>query len=140
MGSAFEPQNDLETQLQKAQRGDTPADAFFQYLMDSQVYMPIKDSPELGGIQLSEKANPLVMEDEDGSPTLILFTSPDRARPVTDDMPNYRGGLLVEFRWIIERMGSGIGITLNPGWEVGMDIDPQMTELLTRSQKTAADA
>ena len=46
------------------------------------------------------------------------------------DFPAYRGGLLAEFGWVLERIGSGVGIAINPGWEFGMDLDPATVEQL----------
>ncbi len=44
--------------------------------------------------------------------------------------PGYDGGLLTEFNWILERTGSGIGISINPDWPVGIDLEPEMVQQL----------
>jgi hypothetical protein len=54
---------------------------------------------------------------------LILFTSPERAKTFVRDYPGYDGGILTEFTWILDRLGAGYAISLNPGWEVGIDLD-----------------
>ncbi|MGB5340036.1 MAG: SseB family protein [Gammaproteobacteria bacterium] len=41
---------------------------------------------------------------------------------------------MVEFKWVLERTGSGIGISINPNWPVGMDIEPEMIEQLKSNQ------
>ena len=46
------------------------------------------------------------------------------------DYPGYDGGLLVDFSWIVERTGNGVGISINPNWPVGMDMEPEMIQRL----------
>ena len=65
------------------------------------------------------------------------FTSPERAKPFLVDFPDYQGGLLTEFNWILERIGSGIAIALNPGMEVGIDFDAEMVEQMIHAHKAA---
>lgn len=131
MSKHFEPRNDLERQLLAAQEGQVSDDAFMKELMTSQVFMPVQDEvTEIINFQRSDKAVPLMLEFEEGGQVLILFTSPERAKPFVKDFPGYGGGLLAEFIWVLERMGSGVGISLNPGWPVGIDMEPQMVAQL----------
>jgi hypothetical protein len=44
--------------------------------------------------------------------------------------PGFEGGLLVEFQWVLERTGTGIGISINPDWPVGMDLAPGIVRQL----------
>ena len=80
-----------------------------------------------------------MIQDDDGLNTLVLFTSPDRAKEFLADVPGYGGGLLADFAWIVERMEPGFAIAVNPGLELGMDIEPdnvtQMLELLAAREK-----
>lgn len=82
----------------------------------------------------------MLIEDDDGSRILVLFTSSERAKDFLADVPGYSGGLLAEFSWIIERMEAGIRIVVNPGIELGMDIEPEqvmeMLALLAARDKT----
>jgi hypothetical protein len=73
---------------------------------------------------------PLTVRAEDNTEVLILFTSPERAKEFVGDYPGYDGGLLAEFTWILERTGSGIGISINPDWPVGIDLEPEMVQQL----------
>jgi hypothetical protein len=61
---------------------------------------------------------------------MVLFTSPERAKEFVQDHPGYGGGLLVEFSWVLARLGSGIAVSINPGMEYGIDLDPQTVEQL----------
>jgi hypothetical protein len=119
----FEPKNELEQKLLDAQEGKVSGEDFMRELIDSQVFMPVFDKVSEGGIQLSNRLQPLVLDGEDGRKVLVLFTSPDRARGFVRDYPGYGGGLLDSFRWVLEKMGvGGFGIALNPGWDVGIDL------------------
>lgn len=128
---AFEPRNDIERLLAEVLAGTVEPDDFAQRLMDMQVFMPVKDEKhQIAGFQLSTKADPLVLEDDDGNRALIVFTGPDRAKDFLADFPGYSGGLLTEFSWILRRMSADIGIALNPGLDAGFDFDPAMVAML----------
>jgi SseB protein N-terminal domain len=130
MQDAFDARNELEEQLLAAQEGTLGSDEFMKYLMDTQVFMPVKDSIGIEGFTSSSKAIPLTLKTEDNVEVLILFTSPDRAKEFLKDFPGYEGGLLAEFRWVLERTGSGVGISINPDWPVGFDLEPEMVQQL----------
>lgn len=130
MHDTFDARNELEEKLLATQEGRMSSDEFMKYLMDTQVFMPVKDSIGIEGFTSSDKAIPLTLKTEDEIEVLILFTSPDRSKEFVQDFPGYDGGLLVEFKWVLERTGSGIGISINPNWPVGMDFEPAMIEQL----------
>jgi len=130
MHDSFETRNELEEKLLAAQEGQLSSEDFIRYLMDTQVFMPVKDSIGIAGFTSSNKAVPLTLRSEDNTEVLILFTSPDRAKDFVADFPGYEGGLLAEFSWVLERTGSGIGISINPTWPVGFDLEPEMVQQL----------
>lgn len=133
MQETFEARNEVEEKLLAAQEGQLSSESLMQYLMDAQVFMPVKDSIGIGGFTSSDKAIPLTIKTEDDLEVLILFTSPDRSKGFVQDFPGYDGGLLAEFKWVLERTGSGIGISINPDWPVGMDLEPEMIQQLKSS-------
>ncbi len=126
----FNPKNELEIKLLATWEGSMSGDEFMQELLVSEVFMPIQDDDIMPGVQRSTRAQPLVLEAEDGTRVLAVFTSPDRAKPFLKDFPLYGGGLLTEFKWVLEKMGTGHGITINPGCEVGFDMEPEMLSQL----------
>jgi hypothetical protein len=130
MQESFEARNELELKLLAAQEGQISSEAFMQYLMDTQIFMPVKDQIGIGGFTASNKAVPLTLRSEDNIEVLILFTSPDRAKDFVTEFPGYEGGLLAEFSWVLERTGSGVGISINPNWPVGFDLEPEMVQQL----------
>jgi hypothetical protein len=130
MNETFEARNELEENLLAAQEGQMSSESFMEYLLEAQVFMPVKDSIGIEGFTSSDKAVPLTLKTEDNIEVLILFTSPDRSKAFVQDFPGYDGGLLSEFKWVLERTGSGIGISINPDAPVGMDLEPEMIEQL----------
>lgn len=136
-----EAKNELEKKLLAAINGELPGEDFMHELLTQQIFIPIRDDRDSGipGLQLTNKATPLVVQDEAGRNTLVLFTSPERAKEFLVDVPGYSGGLLADFSWIVERMEPGFAIAVNPGLELGMDIEPedvtQMLELLAAREK-----
>jgi hypothetical protein len=130
MHDTFEARNELEQQLLAAQEGRISSEDFMHYLMETQVFMPVKDSIGIEGFTSSDKAVPLALRSEDNIEVLILFTGPERAKTFVEGYPGYDGGLLAEFDWILERTGSGIGISINPDWPVGIDLEPETVQQL----------
>lgn len=120
----FIPQNDLERQLIAAQEGRIDAEDFIATLLGAEVFMPIYERHQIGGLQTEKAAQPLKIETDNGE-VLVLFTNPERAKPFVRDFPGYGGGLVVEFSWILEKLGIGFAISLNPGETVGIDFETQ---------------
>ncbi len=134
-----EPRNELERQLLAAQEGSIDSDALLKTLMSAQVFLPVQDekAPALN-IQRSTRASPLVLSGEDDTLVLVLFSSPERAKPFIQDFPGFTGGILESFAWVLENLGSGYAIALNPGSELGFDMEPQTVADLADSLKTVA--
>lgn len=122
--------NDAEILLQKALDGVLEGDAFIQQLMETTLFMPIYEKHQIGGLQptTTDQATPLTLDDENGNKVLILFTSPERAKGFVRDFPGYGGGLLAEFKWIIEKVGVGYAISINPDHELGIDLEVGMLQ------------
>ena len=133
---SFEAKNDLEQKLLSAMSGELSSEDFMLELMAGQVFMPVQDDKDSGikGFQHTTRATPLVVQDDTGNNILVVFTSPERAKGFLVDYPDFTGGLLTEFTWILERMEPGFSISVNPGLEAGIDVEPeivtQMLELM----------
>jgi hypothetical protein len=128
---AFEPRNDLEHLLLEMIQGDTDPEGHARRLIDMQVFMPVKDEKhQIAGFQRSTQAEPLILEDDEGQRAVILFSAPERAKDFLAQFPDYSGGLLTEFSWVLRRMGEDIGIAINPGIDEGIDFDPPMVAML----------
>lgn len=132
-----EPRNELEVKILEAQDGRIGSDDLLKTLMTSQVFMPVQDekAPVLN-VQRSTRAQPLVMTAEDGTPILVLFSSPERAKPFLQDYPGFAGGILESFQWVLQNMGSDYGIALNPDSELGFDMEPETVKELAQQVAT----
>jgi hypothetical protein len=127
--TATEARNELEAKILEAQEGRITSDDLLKMLMGSQVFMPVQDekAPVLN-VQRSTRAQPLVLTAEEGTPILVLFSSPERAKPFLEDYPGFTGGILESFKWVLQNMGSGYGIMLNPDTEVGFDMEAETVQ------------
>lgn len=125
------PRNDVERLLTDMAEGRIEPEDFAKQLLDLQVFMPVKDEKhQIAGFQLSTKAEPLVIEDEEGNRVLVTFSAPERAKVLAAEFPNFSGGLLTEVSWILRRMGGNMGLAINPGMDLGFDFDPDMVAML----------
>jgi hypothetical protein len=129
--TTFVPRNDLEKLLTEMQDGGIDPETFARRLVDMEIFMPIQDEKhQIAGFQMSTKAQPLVVEDEDGNRVLIAFSAPEHAKGFVTDYPGYGGGLLVEVSWLLRRMGENVSLSINPGLDLGFDFDPDMVAML----------
>ena len=131
MSDHAEARNELELKLLDARDGRITSEDLLEALLQSQVYMPVQEEKAaVLNIQRSARAQPLVLTDENGTPILIIFSSPERSKEFVKDYPGYGDGLLTGFTWIIERMGRDYGIALNPGEDIGFDMEPETVNQL----------
>lgn len=122
--------NAVENLLAAMNEGQLAPEEFARRLLKEQLFMPVQDEKHrIAGFQASTRATPLVVDDEEGNRILVLFSSPDRAKEFLAQYPGYSGGLLTEFAWVVQRMAQGIAISINPGQEPGMDLDPEMVAM-----------
>lgn len=127
----FDPRNELERLLAQTMSGEMEAEDFARRLLNLSVFLPVKDERHaIAGFQASTRAEPLVLEDDAGHRVLVAFSAPERAKEFLAAYPGYSGGLLTEFSWILRRMGADMSIALNPGMELGFDLDPTMIGML----------
>ncbi len=131
MMPAISPRNDVERLLAQMSEGLIEPENFARELIAQQIFIPIQDEKhQIAGFQLSTKARPLVVEDEDGNRVLIAFSAPERAKEFIAGYPGHGGGLLTEVSWIVRRMGADMGLSINPGQEPGFDFDADMVAML----------
>lgn len=134
MNEFHEPRNELEQQLLDAHEGKITSDELLDALLTAQVFMPVQEEKAaVLNVQRSTRAQPLVLSAEEGTPILVLFSSPERARPFLENYPGFTGGILESFQWVLRNLGSGYGVMLNPDTEIGFDMEPDtVQELIQR--------
>lgn len=134
------PRNELEKLLAQMHAGELEPENFAKRLLDLQVFMPVRDEKHvIKGFQASTKAEPLILEDEEGTRVLILFSAPERAKTLTAEVSGYSGGILTEFAWVLRRMGEDVAISINPGDELGFDFDCDMVAMMAALLPEAAE-
>lgn len=122
--------NELESLLAEMHEGRLAPEEFARRLLAQQFFMPVQDEKhQIAGFQRSTKATPLVVDDHEGHRILVLFSSPDRAKEFLRPYRGYSGGLLTELSWVLRRMGEGVSISINPGQELGIDLDPELVAM-----------
>lgn len=136
---AFKANNDLEELMLSAQEGEIDLDEFMSTLLDSQLFMPVRDKINLTDIQGSTSTVPLSLEDEKGTKILVVFTSQTRAHEFLKDKPDYQDGMTETFAQLLQMNGVGYGVTINPGEEVGMDFEPDTVEQIVRLSQAVTD-
>lgn len=123
--------NPLEALLLEFHAGKLGPEDFARRLLGEQAFLPVRDDKrDIGGLQSSTLADPLVVSVAEGERVLVLFSDPARARDFLAHFPGYGGGVLVEFAWVLRRMGAGLSISINPDQEPGFDLDPEMIAML----------
>lgn len=125
-------ENELEKSIVSAQQGIISAEQFLRELLDREVFMPIYEKQQIGGFQSSQTAVPLTIEDDEGQTLVVLFTSPERAKNFTCQYPGYEGGLLTEFKWVMGKIGGGMGVIINPDLDIGLELAADMLDQMSR--------
>lgn len=131
----FEPLNELEVRLLQAQDGSLDAAGFLDALLAEQVFV-LLDKPVGPDNDWDETINPLVLTSEGGEPMFAVFSAPERAVPWNDELPQFEHALQVEFLWLLGVISDEVGVVLNPGYPVGMEMVPDAVVQL--KQKAAA--
>lgn len=130
--TAFTPANALEQALLDARDGTVPPSHLFEALVAAQVFTLFNEEPGADG-NFSDNASMLVLNSEGNVPLVGLFTAPERAAGWPEQAPAYRYGLLVAFRWLLPRLADGVGIVLNPGAPVAVELPPVLVGKLRDS-------
>lgn len=117
----FTPLNDLETALAALRADSAQAEGFFRALLASPVFLLL--DRELGEPESPDpEALPLVLNNAQQAPVLALFTAAERAIPISLELPAYAHGAWVSMRWVLSIMRPGLGLVLNPGCLVGLEL------------------
>jgi hypothetical protein len=123
----FEPVNELERCLVKAQRSEVPSEAFMALLWKSQVVMLIDKDPGPSG-KWDNTASPLVLTNQSNNPVMALFTSPERSTAWAKQVPQFCFGMQTDFNWLIRGVSPGVGIVVNPGLPFGLEITAERVQ------------
>lgn len=129
----FIAENEVEKRLLQAQNGEVSGEQFLQEMLKMKLFMPVWGKSLAADFAPVKQTKPLIIEDEDGIELVVLFSSPERAKGFVKAFPGYDKGLLAEFSLIKEKLGAGVGVILNPGYIVGLELEAEMLEQLVRN-------
>ena len=116
-----------------------PPATFFQRLCEAQVFILIdKEIPE-GGVWTEDIAL-LVLNSQSGIPVVAVFTAPERSVAWLAQAPAFKHGLQTDFRWLLQGIAAGVGVVLNPGSPVGVELPPSLITKLRASVEPAPPA
>ena len=120
----FSPATPLERALLDAQQGTGSPAAFFGELLSSQVFVLLDKEIGPEG-RWDPSINLCVLTNAAGGPVVAAFTVPERSTPWHERLPQFGYGLLVSFTWLLQGMGSEVGVVINPGHSVGVELAPE---------------
>lgn len=116
----------------EAQAGRLAVGDFLDVLVSSQVFMLL--DKEIDSDAWDDSASVMVLSNRNGVPMLAVFTSAERAVGWPAQLPQFGFGLLADFRWLLRGVGAGVGIVVNPGLSVGLELAAErVTELRTET-------
>ena len=128
-GNEFSPSNALEQALLAAQQGAGSPTAFFDELATSQVVVLLDRDIGPEG-RWDPSINLCVLTNATGQRVVAAFTAVERSGPWHERLPQFGYGLLVSFSWLIQGLGPQVGVVMNPGWSVGVELAPEAIDRL----------
>lgn len=136
----FTPLNELEARLLQAQEGKLKTGDFLDWMLGQKIFVLLdKEIPEGG--QWDDSITPLVLTNELDEPMFAVFSATERALVWSEQAPVFENALHLDFRWLLGGIADGVGIVLNPGFDVGMELTPDsVTQLKQRAAALARAA
>lgn len=112
----FEPSNDLEIALQKAQLGEIPLPDFLRQLWAADLFVPSEEEIRLD----AQPFRPVLMPGKDAQ-MVVVFTALERAAGLHKTAPY---NLKIAAKEFLPRTPPALGVAINPGLAVGLEISP----------------
>ncbi len=123
----FAPTNPLEHRLLDARAGQATTAQLLEALFASQVYVLLNVDLGVTGAWRSD-ALPLVLNSPTGVPLIALFSAPERAQGWPERAPAFPHGVLIDFHLLLRDMAPGVGVVLNPGLALGVELSPTIMQ------------
>jgi hypothetical protein len=108
------PEGEMELAIANTQRGIQSIHDVIELFLRSKVFVPSGTSIS----EIGEGLTPLQF-DREHETMVAAFCSPERALKFGDLAPY---GVLMYGRDLVKWMEDGLGIVVNPGWEIGFEI------------------
>ena len=137
--TGFLPASALERCLLKAKEDAGAMGQFFEELVRSKVYV-LAENEIAPGTTLDSSINLFVLTNKAGKSVVPVFTSQHMASPWHERQPRFQYGLLVDADSLLQGLGSEVGLVLNPGHAVGVELPAETVDALRRSLANAQPA
>lgn len=123
--------NDLERELAKGKNDDAgPVDVILA-LLNNEIFVLSRQEVEDG----SDSVEPLLLTNKEGGPMLAVFSHPSRVPETYAEVAPYALG--IPGATVIQSVGEDTGMVINPGHELGFEIDPEGVANIQRDFRPA---
>ncbi len=119
----------LESRLQSAQQGRCSAPELFEELLASQIIV-LLDKPIAEDGRWDATARPLTLKSPNGFAVMAVFTTHEKAAPWVQQSPAHVHALYVDFAWIVRGLAPNVGLVINPGDVLGLELQPETAQKL----------
>lgn len=121
--------NSLESKLQAAQQGQCTAPELFEEMLASQIIV-LLDKPIGEDGRWEPTARPLTLKSPNGFAVMAIFTTHEKAVPWVQQSPAHVHALYVDFAWIVRGLAPNVGLAINPGDALGLELQPETAQKL----------
>lgn len=122
------PEETLDLALADGQSGKITAAACLDVLFASRVYVLLKEPPSDRG-----QIDPCVLFNAARKPVLAVFSSKERVDAWRKIDASHEYILLTEFAWLLRGVQPEVGVVVNPGSRVGMELTDDAVADLKRA-------
>lgn len=119
----------LESKLEAAQQGRCSAPELFEELLASQIIV-LLDKPIAEDGRWDPTARPLTLNSPNGYAVMAIFTTHEKAAPWVQQAPAHVHALYVDFAWIVRGLAPQVGLVINPGDVLGLELQPETAQKL----------
>lgn len=116
----FDPNLELEYLFAGAKQGKVSIVTVYQALLRAPLYAMF--DREMTPENLDPGASALVFDTEDMGNLMVLFTAPELAEKIRDDLGEFAHPGQLAGEYVINSLAEDTGIMLNPGYDYGMKL------------------
>lgn len=119
----------LESKLEAARQGQCSAPELFEEMLAAQILV-LLDKPIAEDGRWDPTARPLTLNSPNGFAVMAIFTTHEKATPWVQQSPSHVHALFVDFAWIVRGLAPQVGLVLNPGDALGLELQPETAQKL----------
>ncbi len=119
----------IESIIHAAGQGQLDEQSFWDKLSASRLYLVIlsDDAAWKQNIDPYTTATPLTQVNNNGIESIVAFSRKSYAKRYSKQQQDFDCMLEVKFSFLMEKLASGYGISINPGQKVGLELIPDCT-------------